>query len=326
MHLSLKVALEDGRSVATPDAGVAIPFIWSPPGPAQMKVLQDEAVALLLRSTAGAPPLSNVELERMRLLLMTPATSQAITLDQALAALKQGQLSGKFQSSGVLGVVLRRWPNDPAVIAFYREALASRGPAALADIYAGSPWDYSFIQPVIRIMEKAAAEPLAAGTSPLFDRTQILFQGLFLLDKHYGSWNNDASIPPRLSRVVLQIQPLRSDNFYGTVSELEQTHDRGMISVLRPFLADKTKDRFTSMSSNMPDGVTPIRLCDIAANGILNLMGEPEMVSPWGRAPAPAGGPYPEWDDWDKKIAALQQRLSAGVGEPEALYIQKPKQ
>lgn len=148
MHLSLKIALEDGRSVATTGACVAIPFTWSPPGPAQMKVLQDEAVTLLLRSTSGAPPLSTAEVDRMRLLLMTPTTSQTITLNQALAALKQGQLSGKSQSGEVLGVVLRRWPNNPEVIAFYREALASRVPAALADIFAGIPWDDSFIQPV----------------------------------------------------------------------------------------------------------------------------------------------------------------------------------
>jgi hypothetical protein len=36
---------------------------------------------------------------------------------------------------------------------------------------------------------------------------------------------------------------------------------------------------------------------------------KPEMVSPWSRATAPAGSPYPQWNHWDEKIATLQKRL-----------------
>jgi hypothetical protein len=83
-----------------------------------------------------------------------------------------------------------------------------------------------------------------------------------------------------------------------------------MIEFLRPYLADKTIDPFTSQSSSMPSGVTPMRYSELAANGIFRLLGEPVMVETWKRAQAPKGGPYPEWTEWDKKIAALQQRLA----------------
>jgi len=49
----------------------------------------------------------------------------------------------------------------------------------------------------------------------------------------------------------------------------------------------------------------------LAADAAVELLGEPIMFSPWERATPPCGGPYPEWIEWDRKIAALQERLDA---------------
>jgi hypothetical protein len=103
-----------------------------------------------------------------------------------------------------------------------------------------------------------------------------------------------------------------------------------MIDVLRPYLKDTAIDGFTSHSSNMPSDATPLRHKDLAANAILTLLGEPEMVNPHSRASLPAGSrrggrgspgpgaesaePYPEWLVWDKKIGELEARLGVQNG------------
>jgi hypothetical protein len=241
------------------------------------------------------------EMDRMRLLLMRPATSGTITFDQVVTAVKQRQLQGQFnvtdaESTEVLGFARRRWPNDPEVGVLYREWIATLTRQTVADLSSrvGTPWDVAFIGPIIQMMEEAA-EPF----------------GLGLLDRYYASWSNDVSIPPRLSSVLLKSSVFARAGFYNKVEALKQTHDRATIAWLRPFLEDKTIDEFTSKSSNMPYGATPMRYCDLAANGILVLLGAPEMVSPWARAKAPATGVPPEWDDWDRKIVALRQRLDS---------------
>ena len=88
-----------------------------------------------------------------------------------------------------------------------------------------------------------------------------------------------------------------------------KTHDRSLITILRPYLADTRLDDYTSMSANMPIGTTPMRYSDLAANAICLLVGEPILFDPWKRAKAPKGGPYPEWIEWDRKIAELRTRL-----------------
>ena len=54
-----------------------------------------------------------------------------------------------------------------------------------------------------------------------------------------------------------------------------------------------------------------MRYSELTASGITRLLGEPAMFDPLERAAAPREGPYPEWAEWDKQIAALQQRLDA---------------
>jgi hypothetical protein len=302
MRLALKLSLDDGRSFAT-SAPSPIAFRWVPPSPERLDALRRQAVALLERAIPGESQLSPVEAAQMHALLQDLTTAQGVTVELALAALAQRQREGSFRFSEVTGLVCRRWPNDPKVIGFYRDALVARGAEGLADLASTGAclWDASFVEPVIKILE--AADP---GYS-------VLSNGLMVLDRRYASWSQDSSIPPRLSRSVLNAQPVAMPNgMYNWMDLLALAHDRAMIAVLRPFLADRTIDQFTSQSSNMPGGVTPMRYSELAANAICRLLAEPIMFDPWKRAAAPRGGPYPEWAEWDRKIAALQERLRGG--------------
>ena len=42
---------------------------------------------------------------------------------------------------------------------------------------------------------------------------------------------------------------------------------------------------------------------------ICRLLGEPILFDPWKRGKAPRGGPFPEWIEWDRKIAELRTQL-----------------
>jgi len=60
----------------------------------------------------------------------------------------------------------------------------------------------------------------------------------------------------------------------------------------------------------MPVGRTPLRVCELAANAIAKILGEAEIYDPWKAQAAPTGGPYPEWEDWDKRNLALSERIN----------------
>ena len=270
----------------------------------QLDASQQEAVNLLQRSLSSR--LSVPEQERLQTLLRRRETASGVPLQLVLAVVEQRQLAHSFEMSEVVGLVNVYWREEPAVIAFYRDALVSRGPDALADlaVFSGTPWDSSFIEPLIDLIDAAS------GNRFSFESGTVLTRGVSLMDRHYASWSSNPSIAPRLSKAVAQSKADLPNYMYNWFNMVAQTHDLGMISVLRPFLTDKTIDSFTSLSSNMPSGVTPMRNCELAANAIVRLLGEPIMFSPWQRAKAPPGGPYPEWREWDDKIAALQQRLN----------------
>jgi len=308
MHLTLTLELDDGRSLKMSKPGVPLAFVWTRPNAAQIEDLQKQAVALLAKAIPSASALSTAEEAKLRLLLTTEETSRIVTLDQALAALKQRQLERSFRLSEVMALVYSRWRTDPAVIAFYREALQSRGPEAISELAAVSVWDNSFVEQIVELVEKRARSPV---------NSDVVSRGVEVLARNYPSWSGDPLIPPRLSKAVLEAHSALDNQsgtvgaFYNFVNLLVLTHNRAMIDYLRPYLNDKTIDRYTSLSANMPAGVTPMRYSELAANGISRLLGEPDMFDPWKRAKAPQNGPYPEWAEWDKQIAALQQRLAA---------------
>lgn len=309
MRVTLALVLEDGRSLQTNKAGADLSFIWTRPTLGEIEALQKESVELLAKSIPSASALSREEMFRLGALLKIEETSRTVTLDQALAALKQRQIEGiegSHRLEEVLVLVFNRWRTDPAVIAFYSDALRERGPEAISDLNSSLIWDDSFVELIVQQIEKAAQSPV---------NIDALSRGVNVLDRHYASWTALTSVPPRLTRAIVEIHAalgLRSGTaFYRFADLLAKTHDRAAIGVLRPFLSDKTIDHYTSLSSNMPAGRTPMRYSELAANGILRLLGEPILFDPWKRAVATGIAPYPEWAEWDRKIATLQQRLDA---------------
>jgi len=310
MNVTLKLELEDGRSLTMQKPGVPLSFTWTRPAAGQIQTLQKQAEDLLAKAMISATALSASELSVFRTMLMTEETSRTITRDKALAALKQRQIEGTSRFEEVMALVYSKWNTDPVVVAFYLDALRTRGPEALSDLtrFSVTAWDNSFLEPVVHLIEDSASTPLKSMT---------LVNGVRFLNANYPKWSKDLSVPPRLSRAVREIHFAMENQsgspgaFYNFMDLLVMTHDRAMIWYLRPYLHDRTIDPFTSRSSSMPSGVTPMRYSELAANAISRLLGEPEIFNSWQRAKVSSPGPYPEWAEWDRKIAVFQQRLDA---------------
>jgi hypothetical protein len=261
-----------------------------------------EAIALLHRAIANDLNLPVADTERLRVLLLRskPANPNAVPLDLALEVLKLRQTRDSFQLDEVKTFVFQHYRQDSRVIAFYRDALATRGQTAVADLWGVDyePWDQSFIEPVIAVAQ-APRDYIALSRS------------IDLLDRRHESWAADPSVAKRLGEAVVKSLSASEtgERMYQWFDLAGKTHDRSVITILRPYLGDTRLDDYTSMSANMPLGVTPMRYSELAANAICRLIGEPILFDPRKRAKAPKGGPYPEWIEWDAKVAALRARL-----------------
>ena len=286
----------------------AITFRWSRPGAAQIEDLKRQTSVLLRKASDAASPLDLAERVKLRTLFEMPEIRKSVPIDEVLAVARRRQREKSFDQSELIGVMFERWPAEPAVLAFYQEALRERGPEAIADlsVSARPPWDASLLEPIVSLVERISRERSARP----WDQEVTIRRALEYLDRTHTRWGGDPTIAPRLSAAVLGLLPApRPGDIYGWSDMLALTHDRALIKVLLPYLDNATLDNFTSVSSNMPYGVTPMRYSELAANAICSLLGEPIMFSPWKRSKAPPGGPYPEWAEWDKQLAALRKRL-----------------
>jgi hypothetical protein len=262
------------------------------------------------RDADFSPYLTHLENERFVKLICDPEVSKVITREEALAAIKQRQIDGSlsgFQFTPLMGLVNRRWPHDPAIIAFFREALATRGDEAIIELYSPQPgvWDDSLLELVVSLTAKTSS-------------WTTLDRALYVLDQRYAVWATIASIPPRLSQAVLIMYPsLTNAALSGArpgdwawciaVPMLAKTHDPAMLAVLRPFLANK--GMAGGGSYWMTEGDPPLRTCDEAAIAISELLREKDFtrdgIGMPGRPYWKVHDTYPKWVEWDKKIAEL---------------------
>jgi len=300
--------------------------------PAQLEKEQHELCALLAKASPNSfqtnspgvsrrdgdfsPYLTKLENDRLVRLLRDPEVSKIVTPEQALAAIRQRQIDGSlpgFQYNALMDLVNQRWPHDPTVIAFYREALATRGDAAIIELWSPQPgvWDDSLLEPVVSLVKKTAF-------------WIVMDDALSVLDQHYAVWARDASIPPRLSKPVLRMFPsLTNASLSGlqpgdqmwcnAVQMLAKTHDTAMLAVLRPFLKDKVMagDGSYWMAEDRP----PLRACDKAAIAIKKLLGMQDFnnreIFTSGMPCRKVRDSHPKWIEWDKNIAELQKHLDA---------------
>lgn len=336
-RIMMTLDLQDGRRLQTPSTGVPISFTWAALTVADYENLRKQLLVLIDKVSPGpglgpivtndrnfSPRLTLLENVRIETLLQDPAVAQVVTVDQALSVVRQRQLDHASPTEIFMRLIVNRWPRDPAVIAFFRDALVTRGNDAISDLFWADPWDDSFVQAIVKLAEDLAVEPWP--TQPRTDPPSSLFgRAINVLDRHYSSWKDDATIPPRLSQAVLRFYPALlgpstqaspglaapgSQNFRIGVSLLAHTHDPAMMRVLLPFLSNTTVDEFGLYSANMPYGRTPLRVCELAANAISKILGEAEIYDPWMAQSASRGGPYPEWEDWDKQNRALTERVN----------------
>jgi hypothetical protein len=307
----------------------------------QLEAQQNELCALLVkagrnssrsnekarvRSQPGdfSPNLTEPENARLLKLLCDPKVAERMPLELALAALRQREAEESLpggQYNALMDVVNRRWPHDPVVIAFFREALAVRGPAAIFELWSPQPgiWDDSLLEPVVRLAEKTAEDSAPS-------RWIVTCTVLEVLDLHYSVWATNASIPPRLSKAVLMLfpsltnaiqpSPKPGDQIWcNAVGMLAKTHDAGMIAVIRPFLKDEIVAGDGALWIPQGSGLQPLRACDEAAIAIRKLLDDLDSADGGyamsGGFVAKPGASYPKWREWDKKIGELQKRLDA---------------
>ena len=132
-----------------------------------------EAVALLHRAIANDLRLPLADVERLRVLLLSkPANPNAVPLDLALQVLKLRQMRDTFELDELKTFVFQHYRQDARVVAFYRDALTTRGVAAVADLHGVDyePWDVSFIEPVIRVAETASGYLPLSRAIDMMDR------------------------------------------------------------------------------------------------------------------------------------------------------------
>jgi hypothetical protein len=283
---------------------------WLRPDTGQVEDLKRQAAFLVRRVFDTTNPLSPVLQLKLRTLLGMSEVRASLPIDDALAAnRRRQQREQSWELSELRGVLFDRWQTDPKVVAFYQEALRERGPAAIDDLSerGDPPWDNSLLDPIVSLLERISREP----SSRPWEQQATMNRALEYLDRTRTRRQDDPAIASRLGAAVLRVMPAPGPVHMSTwTSMLAMTRDRALIKVLRPYLSDSTV--VTSQSSNdIWSGVTPMRYSELAANAICVLLGEPVMFTPWTAAKAPRGGPYPEWAEWDKQIAALQKRLDS---------------
>jgi HEAT repeat protein len=309
----------------------------------QVVAEQGELCQLLAKASPGAshgnlsaaprtgsefsPYLSESENERLLDLLRNPDVAEVVTRDQALAALKQRQLDNSLpnlQHDALMDLVNRRWPHDAVVISFYRDAFGSRGETAISDLFSPLPgvWDDSLLEPVVQFIGKNAPDAATFYRADMPGRVSwiAIDDALEVLDRHYSVWATNDSVPRRLSAAVLTIfpsltnasslDPRPGDQMWcNAVRMLAETHDPAMIPVLRPFL----KDYILAGDGALWRDQTPVRACDEAAFAIKRLLGDKDFPA-WSYSNGvvhSARNSYPKWDEWDKKFAALENRLDS---------------
>ena len=283
---------------------------WLRPDAGQVEELKRQAASFVRRAFDPSNPLSLADGVKLRALLGMSEVRASLPIDDVLAANRRRQQSEwDFEYSEMRGILFERFQTDRKVVAFYQEALRERGPAAIRDLSdrGSPPWDDSLLEPIVSLLERISRDP-----SPRpWELQSTMIRALEYLDRTRSRRPDDPAIASRLSAAVLRFMPAPDPVGMSTwTSMLVMTRDHDLIKVLRPYLSDGTV--VTSEGSMILfSGVTPMRYSELAANAICLLLGEPLMVVPWERAKAPSGGPYPEWAEWDKRLAALRKRLDA---------------
>ena len=304
-----------GHRVTALTLAALLVFSWEASAGAAAQNATQPPASELSRALAAfiANPVRPSPAEIHRLSTLIAADGSPISLEQTLGALRRRQSHQGI--SLLMSGLAQPWKREPELLAFYRNAILAGDINALWDltVTGDPPWDDSFIEALVTLVEGATPHESPASMA---DTTKGVDHALTLLDRRAALWSNDSSIPPRLGRGFRRLHaswlgaPLSFEgSLYLMVEQLVRTQDRAMIAMLRPFLSISTIDPFIKQSSNMPAGVTPMRYRDVAANGILRLLGEPPVVELWKRARVTGSGPYPEWAVWDSQIADLEKRL-----------------
>jgi hypothetical protein len=268
-RLFLALDLSDGRHLRVPEvSGLPFAFNWLPPDDAGFEAIRAR-LGKLLRSPENKPYHGYI----LGCYLRIPEVAKSATVDELLAALtpRRGAFEGRHEIAAHLA---KRFGNDPAVTAYYRQRLQDGDEIVLDDLNQTTLWDNAHVKPLVRLYESNPSKYHAA---------------LAVLHKHRDDWNKDGDISRRLSAVVHQQYPMvrqdprkleadKLERWAYAVNNLSMTGDKEAIALLGPALEDKRAFRSTKRLS-MPGGmrVPPLRVGDVALDAILTLLdGSPD--------------------------------------------------
>ena len=313
-----------GHEVALAGQPVPIEFIWRGRGQeveAESKWLTEylARASLSFRDGLGAMA-ANSDFQRAVVLLKNPAIIAGFDPRTLCSAIFR-QPSSQYRDI-LVGIVDEIWSGDPRVIAAYRQALSDGDASAVTDLHARHGrhlWRAEFVDLLVRLAEVGVKPPFPPYPPDVSvgaltrDETFMVQHALDLLDRHYADWaDRRGVIAARLFRALDRpLASLEGDWWPNQVRLLAFARDAAAVSVLRPYLNDRTTVFDASLESS--GQFASWRRCDLAHDAILRILGERgEYGTLTGdvRRANYRGSFTQFWPEWDRQNAALDKRLA----------------
>lgn len=221
-------------------------------------------------------------------LLRIDEVSNELTLPESLTGLDKfgSMISGR---DGLARFVDRRFPNDPALIAYLDERLRQRDTAVLYEMtYMPNTWDDRLLDPLLSKFEGSA-------------RNWRLV--MMVLELHDSPHKSNAEVARRLTRAIVASGGLSDSSVnssvkkYGALRMLGRTHDSAALKHLKPLLDDKNSvpiDSVAVFTTEFP----LFRVCDVALEAALMLLD------------GDAGAIHPNLGSGRKRLESIVEKVS----------------
>lgn len=302
LHLTLnRGPLSAQRLAETPLDGVPFAFDWTPPDAAGRAKMQAR-----LRALIRDPDRGQRHLPAMHALFNDKGTAEVIRLDDALAGLS---VHSDASRDAIARFVGDRFAHDPRVIDLYAGAIAGddRWREWLSDLSAEG----------YRLTDRRLIAPLLSRLTKSADRHETK-QLLYVLSRHVPVAEHPDGLAARLSQIALPrcpmvaggempLGPQTSSAWLDQMKCVGWTRDRSLVSRVVPYL-DHRRVVFDSRDISVANA-GDLRVCDVAYDTIVELLGRPEDGFVTGfrariAATTPTTGPVtrpyvgPTWRRW----------------------------
>jgi hypothetical protein len=299
-HLWLE--LKDGRRLQTPAGGASFTFDWLYPDGAGFANLRSQLRQML------ATPDESKNAYLLGCLLELPELDGAVPRGVLFAALRRHPDTYHARRDIVQHLV-RLFRDDPALLTFFRARLTAGDDDTAFDLLHGGYWHPSLVEPLVQLCES--------------DVNQYYY-ALDVLHRHRTEWAHVATVPKRLSAVVLRYNPNLGQPVGGlavnvlgqwasAATMLAKTGNRAEVAWLRPALDDRRViPRGQSRVPPIEPYLDRTRVCDWALDAILTLLdGNDDLLRREASNLPVSRNPEVDAAVFDRLIADLKKRLPA---------------